>query len=179
MPAFLTPNETNYNKYIQSTLDSTFVYIMPLELVHLISQFAKIRHTEYIPIPHHDDDSVAAFVHECIYSSDDLPWIVHISTLINVGRGNFVLKDYVFLFKPSIATWSRTEDGKLAYCIISHLNPKRTKNDDVIFGRLLIGRMMECPTARIEFPFPIHAFARLSSDGTLLFFSLRPFDELV
>lgn len=168
----LTPNEKHYNHHLNVYLDDVLKTIMPVEMVNLITSFSNIRPTRYVPIPGHEDDVVAAFVHRHIYSSDDLPWIVLVPKLTKLALDNLVILDYIFVFQPFVADWDRHSGGKLAYTIQKYVEQNNfgvLDSEDVKLGHGSIGSMIRCPLTRLEFPFPIHTAAMRTTNGSLLF----------
>lgn len=101
MDSYLTPKEEQYNQQLYVEIDSTCLGdLFPLELVRLVSTYGCIRPTEYHEPPGTDQhvSELSRFVHKCIYSTDDLPWIVLVH---HPYYGSRVL----FIFHAFVSCW--------------------------------------------------------------------------
>lgn len=146
--SFLTPNEEQHNLRLYIEVDDALSFIFPLELVRLISTYASIRPTIYVEDPEMPKEmkELSRCVHQCIYSSDELPWIVLVRT---------IPYRTIFVFRAFVAKW----DPKLVLQIVKDYLDLEVLHVDVTHRSKHIGYMMEATLQHPDaFPFPIHAY---------------------
>lgn len=156
-----SPFEHRYNQQQKERIHDTLKPFIPKDLLNIFASYACIGPARYVfdgdAFHEHDDipriKYISDHVHEAIFSSDDLPWIVRIDVR---------WLSFIFVLSPQLSKLSLEQ-------LVAHLEPTIEPYSETIgidwtpvrFDGQIIGHAVSISEGfddeDMEFPFPIHA----------------------